>query len=73
MAEVRPIAEGDEVYDDPSIVTAANGVVKATGPDSLDLSLTPQAAVETGARLIEAAARAQGQHDISAGRKPPSE
>lgn len=58
------------VFDDPSRVTATEGIVNATGPDSVDVSLTPQAAVETGARLIEAAARAQGQHALSAVRQP---
>jgi hypothetical protein len=50
-----------ETYNDPSEVAADKGKVSVTGPDSVDVVLTPDAALETGERLISAAAEATGQ------------
>ena len=50
-----------ELYDDASKVNAEGGEVSVDGPDGVAVSLTPEAAVETGGRLIDAAAEAAGQ------------
>ena len=50
-----------ELYDDPSNVAAEQGEVSVDGPDGVAVSLTPEAAVETGGRLIDAGAEAAGQ------------
>ena len=49
-----------KVYREPSQVTASAGEVAVKGPDGVDLTLSPEAAVETSDRLIEAAAQARG-------------
>ena len=51
----------DELYSDPSKVTANAGKVMVKGPDGVDVALTPDAAIETGGRLIDEGARAAGQ------------
>lgn len=51
-----------ETYSKPSDVTAEEGRVLVDGPDSVDVALTPEAAEETGARLIDGAAKAAGQN-----------
>ena len=48
-----------ELYDDPSNVAAEQGEVSVDGPDGVAVSLTPEAAVETGGRLIDAAPKLQ--------------
>jgi hypothetical protein len=50
-----------ELYDEASKVSADNGEVAVDGPDGVDVSLTPEAAVETSHRLLEAGLAAQGQ------------
>lgn len=50
-----------ETYSDPSIVTAKDGDVQVDGPDGVDVSLTPGAAVETSERLLDGAMKAEGQ------------
>ena len=47
-------------FDVPT-VTAEHGQVLVDGPDGVAVSLTPDAAVETSDRLLEAAVEAQGQ------------
>lgn len=56
----------EKVYDTPSSVGADKGEVIVTGPDSLAISLTPEAAIVTAGRLIEKAAEARGLRDIDA-------
>ena len=51
----------DEIYDQPSKVTAEEGVVSVKGPDAVDVRLTPEAADETSDRLLHGALKAQGQ------------
>jgi hypothetical protein len=51
----------NETYSKPSEVVADDGKVLVDGPDSVDVALTPEAALETGGRLIEEAAIAAGQ------------
>jgi hypothetical protein len=48
-------------YDKPSEVVADDGQVLVDGPDAVDVALTPEAALETGGRLIDASAVAAGQ------------
>ncbi|HWH23008.1 MAG TPA: hypothetical protein VNT25_06965 [Allosphingosinicella sp.] len=48
-------------HDRASIVTAEQGEVHVDGPDGLAMSFTPDAAEETGKRLVTAASEARGQ------------
>jgi hypothetical protein len=57
--------EKDIVYDEPSKVTAEEGVVAVVGPDAVDLAITPEAAEETADRLVSEAVRARGQRRLS--------
>ena len=50
-----------KIFDEPSSVTAKEGEVRVDGPDGVNVSLTPEAALESGERLIEEAATAAGQ------------
>ena len=51
----------DKVHDEPSNVAAVQGRVVVDGPDGVAILFTPEAALETGHRLIEAATAAHGQ------------
>ncbi len=51
----------NKLHDQASTVTAEHGQVLVDGPDGVAVSLTPDAAVETSDRLLEAAVEAQGQ------------
>ena len=51
----------EEIHDQPSNVTAAEGVVSVEGPDGVDVRLTPEAADETSDRLLHGALQAKGQ------------
>ena len=50
-----------KAYDEPTVVEAIDGEVTLNGPDGIGLSMTAEAAEETGRRLIEAAKRAKSQ------------
>ncbi len=52
---------GKETYDKPSDVESEDGRVIVDGPDGVDVALTPEAALETGGRLIDKAASAAGE------------
>jgi hypothetical protein len=54
-------------HDTPSEVEAEPGVVRARGPDNVNVNFTPEAAVETAHRLIDAACEAKGKQHV--GRK----
>jgi hypothetical protein len=41
-----------EPYDEPSEVSTEDGSVKMHGPDSVDVSLTPEAALQTSDRFL---------------------
>ncbi|MEG8017807.1 hypothetical protein [Sphingomonas sp. LR55] len=45
----------------PGVAAAENGVVTLDGPDGLAIAMTPEAAAETGRRLIAAAELAATQ------------
>lgn len=49
------------LHDEASNVVADHGEVQVSGPDGVAVSLTPDAAEETGSRLIEAANEARLQ------------
>lgn len=49
-----------EVHDDPSTVTAERGTVIVDGPNAVVVTLTPDVALDTADRLIEAATEAEG-------------
>ncbi len=51
-----------KVHDEPSKVAAEDGTVIVDGPDGVAVSLTPEAAIETSDRLLEAGAHAHGQN-----------
>jgi hypothetical protein len=51
----------DKTYSEPSKVVADRGKVRVDGPDGVAVTLTPEAAVETSHRLLEAGLLAQGQ------------
>lgn len=55
----------DETYSKPRHVVAEQGKVLVDGPDSVDVALTPEAALETGERMIDRAADAAGQRHKS--------
>lgn len=59
--------EHDKVYDDASEVHAVKGEVTVDGPDGVAVSLTPEAAVETAARLEANGIRAAGQRRVAEG------
>jgi hypothetical protein len=66
----------DKVYDEPSDVRSKPGKVVVTGPDSVDVTVTPEAAVKTATRLIDKASEAAGmkatnQDAIRRNLKPP--
>ena len=48
-------------HGQPSLVTAEGGEVNLDGPDGLATSFTPDAAEETGRRLVDAASEARDQ------------
>jgi hypothetical protein len=47
-------------YDQPSEVSVDDDAVKIKGPDSVDVTLTPEAALETSDRLFGEAMKARG-------------
>jgi len=51
----------NKIYADPSAVDAKDGVVEVDGPDSVDVTMTPEAAEETADRLLEQSITARGQ------------
>ena len=54
----------ENINDQPSEVSAQDGVVLVEGPDSVTVSLTPEAAEETSHRLLEGAITAKGQERL---------
>ncbi|WP_375390580.1 hypothetical protein [uncultured Sphingomonas sp.] len=56
------MADSRESQKGPGEVSAEAGQVVLDGPDGVAVTMTPDAAEETGRRLIAAAAEARGQH-----------
>ena len=52
------------VYNEPSDVSAKDGAVDVEGPDSVEVSMTPEAAEETSDRLTTQAVKARGQRRL---------
>ena len=48
-------------FDQATNVTAEEGEVVLQGPDGIGLSMTPEAAEETGRRLLDGAGKARDQ------------
>lgn len=59
----------EKPYNEPSKVDAQDGEVVVDGPDGVAVSLTPEAAIETSERLLDAGLTAQGQR-VDRRRKP---
>ncbi len=57
--------EKPTIYSEPSKVEAVDGAVEVDGPDSVDVSMTPEAAEETAQRLEAESIRARGQRRLS--------
>ncbi len=51
-----------KVHDEPSTVASEDGQVTVDGPDGVAVTLTPEAAEETGHRLIANACDAAGRN-----------
>ena len=60
----------DKVYDEASKVKAKDGDVTVEGPDHVDILFTPDAAEETGDRLVEESVRARGQRRLKGVPRP---
>jgi hypothetical protein len=56
--------EDQQIYEEPSDVTARDGAVCVEGPDAVDVKLTPEAAEETSERLSDEAVVARGQRRL---------
>ncbi|WP_404710370.1 hypothetical protein [Sphingomonas sp. MMS24-J13] len=61
-----------EIQDEPSEIAAEEGAVIVDGPDGVAVTLTAEAAAETGNRLQDSAAEARGQRDMKALRDEPA-
>jgi hypothetical protein len=53
--------QDEDIYHEPSDVTAKDGSVKLEGPDGVDVALTPEAAEETADRMVDQSVMARGQ------------
>ena len=51
----------EKLYSQPSHAEAQDGAVAVTGPDQVDVDMTPEAAEETAERLTDQAVQARGQ------------
>ena len=60
MVGLRHMVLG-EIHNDPSEVTAEEGIVMVDGPDGVAVSLTPDATERTSRRLAEGSKTARGQ------------
>jgi hypothetical protein len=54
------------IHDKSSDIESAPDEVLVSGPDGIAVSMTPEAAFETGMKLIEGAAAAKGDGDMVA-------
>lgn len=57
----------NKVYDEPSSVETENDQVFVRGPDGVSVALTPEAAEETGHRLLDKAVEAAGARRLRLG------
>lgn len=63
----------EEIYNEPSEVTAEEGVVSVKGPDAVDVRMTAEAADETSDRLLHGALQARGQDLLEKARRKGKE
>ena len=61
----------EKTYDRPSEVAAEDGQVIVDGPDGVAVTFTPEAAAETGDRLLFNSAKARGQQINEEERRRP--
>ena len=61
----RDMTSEKQIFDEPSEVSAVDGVVEMDGPDAVDVALTTDAAEETSDRLAAESVRARGQQRLS--------
>ena len=61
------------LFDEASEVAADKGEVIVDGPDGVAVSLTPEAAIETGERLQDGAVEAAGQRRLGYVASPKEE
>ena len=59
----------EEIYNEPSEVSADDGVVSVKGPDAVDVRMTAEAADETSDRLLHGALQARGQDLLEKARR----
>ena len=57
----RNAKDSSGAYVTPSEVEAEEGLVSVDGPDGVAVTLTPDAAIETSERLLQAGSVAKGQ------------
>lgn len=57
--------DSQEPQTQPGIASAEGGIVMLDGPDGVAVAMQPDAAEETGRRLIAAATKARDQRDPS--------
>lgn len=58
------------IYDEPGKAEADDGTVSLKGPDDVDVDMTPDAAEQTGDRLVEESVRARGQKRLTGVPRP---
>jgi hypothetical protein len=61
----------EKTHDQPSEVAAEDGQVIVDGPDGVAVTFSPEAAAETGDRLLFHSARARGQQINEEERRRP--
>ena len=64
------MSKKQETYTRPRKVIAEEGRVLVDGPDSVDVAMTPEAALKSGERLIAEGLRANGQREKSLDHRP---
>lgn len=53
------------IHDDPPVISSAPDEVVLIGPEDVDISLTPRAAIQAGGELIEKACQAVGKQALA--------
>lgn len=51
MHPIEAVVNNERIYDEPSETRAEDGAVSVVGPDTVQIKLTAQAALETARRL----------------------
>ena len=61
---MHAMSENSKTFTEASEVKAKDGQVLVDGPDAVEVSLTPEAALETSERLLHGAMKAEGQRHL---------